>query len=239
MRSAGPYVPLAILFLAATGWGRQTTQSPSQPASDPQAVAIVQAAITALGGATAISQPQTWTFQAHMQGAHANGNVTYVMSTDKDTGEVIAPDGTSTPARPIRSHFVPVLIASVLLNESLDPRFSFFFERTDTQDSKPVSVVRVMLTDGAVNSPAQFWSFDAANLPVRVDFRLAAEVGARRSFPLVVSLSNYQAVGGVLYPFSVITFLPGTLPEWITLQSISTEASAIANDFNGQGGDLR
>ena len=87
------------------------------PASDPQAVAVVQAAITALGGATAIGQAQCWTFQAQMQGPRANGDVGYVISTDTDTGMRVRADGTMRPAPLIQSHFLPALVGSILIKE--------------------------------------------------------------------------------------------------------------------------
>jgi hypothetical protein len=240
MRSARVGLLCSFLLFTPSVGAQQTSQASPQAASDPQAVAVVQAAITALGGATAISQAQTWTFQARMQGAHANGDVTYVMSTDTDTGKVVAADGTTTPAGPIHSHFVPALVASILFKESQDPNFSFFLGGAGTRDSKSVTVIRVMISAGGEAFSAQFWSFDATNLPVQIDFRLPAEIGARQSFPLTVALSDYRPVSGVLYPFQIVTFWPGKPPEIVTLLSVNATATAPRpNDFNGPAGDLR
>jgi hypothetical protein len=241
MRSEKSVLVVCILLIAIPSWGKQAPQSASatQPTSDPQAVAVVQAAITTLGGATAISQAQRWTFQAQMQGPRANGDTTYALSTDTDTGKLVAADGSTKPAHPIHSHFVPALVASILVKELQDPKFRFFYEGAGTRDSKPVTVIRVMLSDGGMSFPAQFWSFDSINLPVQADFRLPAEIGARQSFPVVVGLSDYRAVSGVLYPFGITTFLPGGLPQTVTLKSIVVEATTPPNEFNGNGGDLR
>ena len=241
MRFSRSGLLLCCLFLSAPSWAQQPSGSQTTPqvASDPQAVAVVQAAITALGGATAISQAQSWTFQAQMRGAFANGSVGYVVSTDTDRGVFAAADGSTRPAPPIHSHFVPALIASILLKESQDPRFSFFYEVAGIQDVNPVSMIRVVLTDGSANFVAQFWWFDASGLPVLADFRLPAEIGARVSFPGVVRLSNYQTVSGVRYPFSIVAFLPGGLPQTTTIQSITTGSATTPNEFNGKGGDLR
>jgi hypothetical protein len=89
-------LPLMLLLLLCLPVRAQQAPQPApQPVSDPQAVAVVHAAITTLGGATAISQAQSWTFQAQMQGSRANGSVQYVMSTDTDTGKFVRPDGTT------------------------------------------------------------------------------------------------------------------------------------------------
>jgi hypothetical protein len=238
MRSARYAWLLVFLFLAGSSWGNQAAkQVPApQPASDPQAVAVVQAAIAALGGATAIGQPQSWTFQAQMRGAHANGSVEYVMSTHTDTGTLVRPDGTTRPAPAVHSHFVPALVGAILLKESRDTEFSVHYGGLSTLDSKPVSVI--VFTVGREGFPAQIWYFDAANLPVQVDFRSPAEIGARQSFPLVVVLSDYRPVSGVLYPFRIVSFLPGKPPEIVMVQSVTTNAIAELNEFNGTAGDL-
>ena len=60
MRSARFGLTLCIFLLAIPSLGKQASQSAStsQATRDPQAVAVVEAAITALGGATAIGQVQ-------------------------------------------------------------------------------------------------------------------------------------------------------------------------------------
>jgi hypothetical protein len=232
-------VTLCVLLLAIPAWGKQASQSAAtfQPASDPQAVAVVQAAITALGGATAISQAQSWTFEAQMQGPHANGNVDYVISTDTDTEKIMRPDGSMKPARPIHSHFVPALVGAILLRESQDPEFITQYVGASTVDSKPVTVVA--LTIGRSGFPAQIWAFDGGNLPVQIDFRLPAEIGARQSVYGLVSVSDYQTVSGVLYPYRIVSFLKGKAPENITLQSVNASTAAPVNEYNGVAGDLR
>jgi hypothetical protein len=241
MRSVRFGLLLFFFLFNVSVWAQQPASSQQatsgQPTSDPQAVAVVQAAITALGGATAIGQAQSWTFQAQTQGPHSNGDVHYVISTDTDTGKVARADGTTQPARAIHSHFVPALVGAILLKESQDPEFSMQYAGLSTQDSKPVTVIVFMF--GATKFPAQIWTFDAANLPIQIDFRLPAEIGARQSFHVVVALSDYRSVSGIFYPFRITSFLPGTLPEIVTLQSVNVNATAPPNDFNGLGGDLR
>jgi hypothetical protein len=226
-----------FLLLAIPIWAQQASQATTQPASDPQAVAVVQAAITALGGASAISQAQSWTFQAQTQGPHSNGNVDYLISTDTDTGKRAGPNGTMRTAPPIHSHFVPALVGAILLKESQDPKFSMQYVGQSTQESKPVTVI--VFTIGKDRFPAQIWTLDAANLPVQIDFRLPAQIGARKSFPLLVDLSDYRAVSGVLYPFQIATFLPGKPPEIVAVQSVSANATSRVSEYNGAGGDLR
>jgi hypothetical protein len=241
MRSARFGLLLFFLLFNISGWAQQPAASQqaasAQSASDPQAVAVVQAAITALGGATAISQAQSWTFQAQTQGPHSNGNVDYVISTDTDTGKRFRADGTIRRAPAIHSHFVPALVGAILLKESQDPEFAMQYAGVSTRDSRPVTVIVFAIRK--TNIPAQIWTFDAANLPVQIDFRLSAEIGARQSFPIVVALSDLHSVSGVLYPFQIVSFLQGKPPEIVTLQSLNANSTAPLNDYNGPAGDLQ
>jgi hypothetical protein len=52
-------------------------------------------------------------------------------------------------------------------------------------------------------------------------------------------LSDYRSVGGVLYPFRIVTQMWGALPEIITIQSVtpSTTAPTTPISGNGQAGD--
>lgn len=242
MRSARVGMLLFLLLFNISVWAQQPATSQqatsTQPASDPQAVAVVQAAITALGGGTAIGQAQSWTFQAKTQGPHSNGDVDYVISTDTDTGKRAGPNGTMRAAPPIHSHFVPALVAAILLKQSQDPTLTMQFGGTSITDSKPVTTIVFNFTVGP-RLPAQIWTFDAANLPVIVDFRTTATIGARTSFPFVVALSDYRQVSGVMYPFQIMALVPGKPPQVVAVQTIAPSATAATNEFNGSGGDLR
>lgn len=241
MRSARVGLLFFLLFGVSVRGQQPSTSdqtTTAQTASDPQAVAVVQAAIIALGGATAIGQAQSWTFQAKMQGAHANGDATYLISTDIDTGKRAGPNGTMKAAPPIHSHFVPALVASILLKQSQEPSFFVQFGGKSTIDSQEVTNVVFCFTMEP-KVPAQIWMFNTANLPVLIDFRAPAQIGARASYPFVVALSDYHQVSGVMYPFNITALVPGKLPQVVSVQSITPSAAAPPNEFNGSGGDLR
>src|SRR5438309_6392103 len=113
--------PFTLLFCVP-----MLAQSTRPATSDPQAVALVQAAITAMGGATAISQLQSWTFQAEAEGRIANGNKTESLTSSAvNAGTGIPSSNTKTPywLRP-RSLFVPALVGPILLAQSENPAFS-------------------------------------------------------------------------------------------------------------------
>jgi len=104
----------------------------------------------------------------------------------------------------------------------------------------PVTVISFMFTTGSNKFPAQIWSFDnATRVPLRVDFRMQAEIGARMSFYGLVELTDYRPVSGVMYPFRIVSFQPGKPPEIVTLHSVVLDAAAPRNEFNGAGGDIQ
>ena len=240
MRSARFTLTLCVLFFAVPSGGKQTSQiaSTPRPSSDPQAVAVVQAAITALGGAAAIGRAQSWTFQAQTEGMLANGNVSYTLSGVADTHPpTIVTNGVPKRIKADRSLFVPVVLGYVLLSEFQDQRSPVQFGGQVTLGSEPVRVVTFSDPDLPA-LPAQIWYFDATtSLPARVEFQLPAAVGSKVSFTGVVEVSDYRSVGGVLYPFKIVTRPERGQPETIVLQSLSPSAVTLQNDFNGAAGD--
>lgn len=241
MRFAHSVVAVCILLLAVPSWGKRPPQSSSTTGSTsaPQAVAVVQAAITALGGATAIAQAQSWTLQASLQGPSANGNASYTITTAKDIETYTpTPGGANKPAPRIRSLFVPVAIASILLSESQDSRLVFTYRGPLTLAGENITVIDVHLTNGPLS--VQTWCFDATtNLPVSVDFRMPAQIGQRVGIPGIVNLSDYQTVSGVSYPFQVTAAVAGSLlPQTITIQSVTPSTAIIQSNPSPAAGDL-
>jgi hypothetical protein len=241
MRSARLALTLCILLFAIPSWAKQASQSAPtpQPASDPQAVAVVQAAITALGGATAISQAQSWTFQASLQGPIANGTVSNSVSTAVDsTAYTLLPNGVKRPAPLIRSLFVPVGIGSILLTESQDPRFLIKYRGPMTIGTKNIVVVDFYVS--SIFFAVQTWCFDATTyFPISINFRLSAQIGQKVSNEGIVNLSDYHAVSGAQYPFQLSTQIAHSIfPEVVTIRSITPSAAAQPGDYDSSSGDL-
>jgi hypothetical protein len=198
-------------------------------------VAAVQAAVTAIGGATAIGALQRWTIKAQATGHLANGPITEILGTAiPSLPQNGKPTGTAKAAPPWarpRSLFVPALVSAILAKQSQDS--TMLLTQGAASASAPNASVVIFSTkvkSGA--APAQRWYFDkTSGLPNRVDFLLPAKIGPVEAFPGTVLLSNYQNVGGILYPFQIVTFLqrPRAV-ETITVQSVtpSTTASATA-----------
>jgi len=218
-------LPFAVLFSIPL-----FAQSPPPAQRDPQAVAVVDAAITALGGSAAISQSQSWTFQAQIDGPMLNGTVSETVSVNAGpAAPVVMPNGVTIKKTPraFPSAFVPSLIGAVLVKELKDPNYSMRYVGQTTLGSKAVTVVTFSLARTSFGI-AQIWFFDSATgLPAGVEFRFPAQIGQAKSLPGTTIVSDYRSISGVLYPFRIVTVLPRrSLPETITLQSVSPSAAA-------------
>lgn len=248
MRSTRLAYLFCFLLVSFPVWAQQSATAPetftTQPASDSQAVAVVQAAITALGGATAVAQAQSWTFQGEMQGPVVNDNVKYTITTQTPPlQQITTRQGKLKNKMPMtQSYFVPVLIGTVLAKQLQDGRFSMSSIGSVTVNSNPCAAVTFSISPSPEKSPpvpAQIWCFDSTtNLPVQVEFRLPAQVGASISPVGYIYFSDYRAVSGVMYPFFIGIPGQGGLPEIIKIQSVVPHGNAVSPEFNSGAGDI-
>jgi len=200
-------VPVISANLAAQG--NHTPISLPFPPSDSQAVTVVQAAIAALGGATAIGQVKKLGVQGALQG---------MVSSDA-WSETIFPNG-SSPARAkwiytsatsayVPSLFMPSLLGPILLNESQDPYYAMRYGGPTILGLRRSQ--KLFFTGEDLLPTAQVWYFDTkTSLPVRIIFNLPAEIGQARSPFGTFVLSDYQPVSGILYPFHIVASIPGS-----------------------------
>jgi hypothetical protein len=219
---------VCVLLFAIPASGKQAIQNTTtpQPANDPQAVAVVQAAITALGGATTIVKSDTWEIQGQFDGPSGTSSQDETINRQVPNATIVV-KGVSKPAPKFvtPSVFLPVLVGAILLQESQDSNFALRFDPPSSLASTPVNVIKFL--DSTTQVIAQVWVFDTVtNLPVRVYFNSVAEIGQAKTYRATVDLSNYRIVSGVMYPFSIGVYIKNQLPESLTVLSLT--ASQIA-----------
>jgi hypothetical protein len=213
---------LSVTLFSFPLFAQKTTTTAT---SDPQAVAVVQAAITALGGATAIGSLQSWTFQAQAEGRIANGTTSEILASAIPQNFSLK-SGTTAKAPPFwaksRSLFVPALVSAILVKQSQNPNFALKQAATSRLEPNSTVIVFSVTTKAGTSVAAQKWYFDSTtNLPKRTDFVVPASVGQMEAFPGTVTFSDYHTIGGVLYPFQIVTLLGHeNAREKITLQSV-------------------
>jgi hypothetical protein len=206
-------LPFIILFSIPL-----LAQNTPEAHRDPQAVAVVEAAINALGGTEAISQAQRWTFQAQMQGPIDNGTVTEMIPLQVPDVTI---NGSAVRPQVVSSPFVPVLLAPVLLKMSQDQSQSIRYAGTVSLGGENATLV---LVSDANNVISQRWFFDTRGLPARVEIRAPMQVGQFQSFLGVVDFSDYRSISGVQYPFQVVERIDSKpFLQTITLQSVTAD----------------
>ena len=219
---------------------RVSTPPPSPPVqgqstpstSDPQAVAVAQAAINAIGGDDSDWRSAKLDIQSSSEGRIENGPITGVLvSTISQTTQPSGKTAKIPPpwARP-RSLFVPALVGAILAKQSQDPTI-LLTQGTASTSTPNASVVIFSTKTKSGAAPAQRWYFDkTSSLPNRIDFLLPAKIGPVEAFAGTELLSNYQNVGGILYPFQIVAFLQSPRAmETITLQSVTPSTAASAS----------
>lgn len=220
MRLGRVTVLIAMLTLASSV-PAQTSQVNSQSGSDPQAVAIVQAAITAFGGATAISQSQAWEFQGQLDGPFESGSKTEAIKLRILSPTVVVRGITMPAPKQLGpSLFLPVLAGALLLQQSHDSNYEIRFDPPSTLEGRAVNAIKFIYAPSG--TLAQVWTFDATtNLPVRIYFESPAVVAQTRSVRGLVELSSYAVAAGVQCPFTVVTHMEGSAPETLKLLSVT------------------
>jgi hypothetical protein len=229
---------LSILVLCTPLFAQQAQQATAAPASDPQAVAVVQAAITSLGGATAIGQAQSWTFQATLQGPITSDSWSDMVTRYSGKPAATASGTATAPRRRAApSLLLPALVGAVLLQESQDPFYIMTNGGPTTLGSEAVAQI-IFSRAGTPLADAQTWYFDkTTGLPAQVEFKLPAQIGQMRSPLGVVVLSDYQAVSGVLHPFHIAMSIQGMHQlEVITVQSANPSAADPSSTATPTGG---
>jgi hypothetical protein len=237
-------VVCALLFLQP--------QSP-QPAApiqvDPQAVAIVRQAITALaktpptdstasGIVTVVegSTTQSGTIQILTRGAaQTSETITLpdgqrsVVYSNGNAKEVSANGATAPPLERILTDQSPDFPLSLLLSIQNNSDEAYRYVGQEILDGTSAQHVQVWNTFSsrppmqklASFSTRDIW-FDAlSGLPLKVAYSRRTGGGSAPAFPVEVSFSSYTNVNGVSYPFQITKSFNGTAWQTITIQNVT------------------
>jgi hypothetical protein len=259
MRLVRTYVAVFLSLLLTIPVFAQQTAPTAQ--ADPQAVASLQAAFAALGGQTSPApaslvangaytrQPggsnQALPLKIEALGAQnirwdtsdASGPVTLVVSHNSswmqgpDGGRALAVGETFGRGGEI----FPLLIISRWLGTA---GVGMTWVAAESSSGKVLNHMTVapptQMNSGLRMANCEVWSDAQTNLPTRI--RVSHSPNDRRvSIPLDLDFSDYRAVNGILFPFS-ITFSVGThAMGQIQFQSITVNAPVSPNDFVASG----
>ena len=243
---------LSGIFLFSFATRAQQTPSPA-PNRDPQAVAVAQQSLAAMGGALPVSQVQnsivtgTSANQAAQQSATQNFTWTYagnqfrLESSAASGSHVLVSSGGSPQDFHDRGWFIvsPVMTrtclpyhipALALFGEIQNSGYSFVFVGSTTLDGK--IAIHIQTRDdsdltGHFFTP-QDWYFDSVTgLPLRVEFQMPTSQDPNDCWHASMDFSNFQAVNGVLVPFQLsIIEGPVSLVSTVTSATFNTNVDS-------------
>jgi hypothetical protein len=259
-----PYLLITLFCLSAFAQGTTNSRGSTLPVAtrDPKALGVIQTAVSALGGTAAISQIQSWTIEAQLQGSPGNGNRSgtilwqksgpefrmesttnlgdsYIVSGHGRPASVTGGATKSLPAHIIRALFIPPLVGSILNSELQDENYSIQYGGESSLNSQPVITIRTVSRATPIEPlvTPQVWYFNTSTgLPLRVEYRLPALVGPRIWMMASADFANYQAVLGSLYPFLITTYHQDRHFSTITIRTVNPNATIPPTQFDAPAG---
>jgi hypothetical protein len=237
-------------------------QGPPPPQRDASAITTISAAIAALGGQTAVSQindsvatgtttpqgqdGQSGTFTWKTLGAE------FRYETQIGSSAQIYVSGYGSPANsqngtvaslPVHvalaspAFHLPALLLSRELNDSTYTLIAM--GNTTLPNGQPVVQVRTISAAYPQYPPVtqQDWFFDpATNLPLRVAFATPTTTTPTDCTNSTGDFSGYQAVSGILVPFTLVMTQEGSPSTIASISTINFNVGLLPSDFTLGGG---
>lgn len=245
-----------VVFLSAFA-----KQSSTAPTKDPQAVAVIQSAISAMGGAAVIGSVQnSVVIGSSVNSAESqNGTQTFIWTyagnqfrneNDAQTGSHILVSNSGTPqdyqdgswvpspAAIIRANLPYHIPALVLLNEINDAAYSIAYIGTTPMNGVDAIHIQTLDDSDAIGQvyTLQDWYFDpTSGIPLRVEFQIPVDQKPQDSVQAAINFSNFQAVSGILVPLQLnITEGPSSCTSTVT--SVVFNANISPSEFTSGTG---
>jgi hypothetical protein len=260
----GPLSILAICFGFVLQTGAAQTQTTAQtPARDPQAIAVLQQSVVAMGTTTPSDSTATGTITTVAGSLTENGTITILTRGTNQTSEQIqTPHGSTViysqgqasygagatpPQLPMERavtaqcpDFPMALLAGALNNP--DTAYKYVgLETLDVASAHHVQIWNSFASILKLQRLANFslrdiWIDAKSGIPIKVSYTRRDAAGASPGIAMEASYSDYRNVGGVLYPFSIQVSMNGTPWATITIQSVTLNTGLTDSNFPVQTG---
>jgi hypothetical protein len=224
-------VLFGIFFLTLPTYAQQpsTPSSPPAPVRDAQAIAVLQSAVAAMGGARAAAAIQDFTVQGNEQYVTdpgptpatftwQNSGAEFSYTVQNSNGTYTALSGHGIPAQLKHGNWIPlppyVSRAElafhnpifVLYAELQSLNYSFQYVGPGSVEGNAAIHIRASDNSDAIGQlvTPQEWYFDPVTfLPMRVEYKAPDERNAQGSTPVSEEFSNYQAASGFVIPYQI------------------------------------
>lgn len=256
LKMSGLYLAL-MLFLAIPVASAQETLNTL--VRDPQAVALVQKAIAAMGplpsdsSATGTVQvvegttSETGTVQILTLGTTATSEAISfpaeqrtIVYSNRDAKETFGNESANPPVETILTDQCPDFPLPLLSALFSTTDVAMHYVGPETVNGTSVQHVQIWNTFAskprilqrlASFSMRDFWFDSSSGLPVKVAYERRSGGGAVAAIPVEIYLSRYKATGGVAYPFEIKKSYDGTPWQTITIQNVSFNVGLTADQF--------
>lgn len=239
---------LLLISSSLAGIPQTQTTTTSVPQRDPQAVALLQKSVSAMGilpsDSTATGDVTTVAGSLTQQGTvtiltkgSTETSIQFQMPNNPWTvifanGQANKVESSQTTVYPFelaasnQCLYFPLPYLSGILNNT---DYSIQYVAQETVGSSAASHIRAQNTFNSVSNFKSLSEFTAADiwldattaLPVRIAMVRRFGGGSAPSYAMAVTYSNYQAVSGVHYPFTIQEYVTGTLWATTTIQSVT------------------
>lgn len=252
----------ALVPAQSSGTGGNTPQ-PS-PVRDPQALATIQGALNAMGGASAVAAIQDSTVQGTMtydsnsnmppasfiwqtsgvefQHTVQNSNGTYTsLSGHGKAAQLMNGNWAHLPPYNSRAELQFHIPALALYAETQNANYTFLFMGSSTISGNAAIHVHTVDNSDAIGSlvTPQEWYFDPSTyLPIRVEFKIPSQRNPHDSFPASMNFSNYQVVSGLAVPYQVRVQV-WQVSKTATVSSVTFNSGLSASTFDPPAGSLQ
>lgn len=254
----GPALAVLFLTFASISTPNRQQTAGTAPVQDPQAVAVLQQSITALGGApsdstatgsvtaTVGSQSQVGTVQVFTLGTNQSQEVISLPNFSQTTtysawlaaqsnGSATTQASSQLAATSQTALFPTPLLVSALNN----PDYSLQFVGVETVAGSAANHIRVWDTFASVPymqnlstfSTRDVWLGQATGLPLKMTFTQQAASGSAYRTVVELDFSNYRQSGGFTYPFVIQKSVNGTPWLAISIQSAAFNTGLSASQF--------
>jgi hypothetical protein len=220
----------------------------SAPSRDPQALAVLQQAITAMGGSAPNDSTATATINTSSGAATDTGTVVVMtrgndqtseqMQTGSATVTLVYSQGTAAQVQ--GETVTPIPMESAVTSQSADfplpllvgmlndPDSAYAYIGLETLNGANAHHIQLWTTFASVPSLTAIATFSvrdiwldvASGLPLRISYEDHLGQGASSSVAFDVMFSNYAAVNGVQYPFLITKSVNGTPWATITITNV-------------------
>jgi hypothetical protein len=237
-----------VLALAADG----------QVTRDPQALALIQKAVDAIGGVAAFAGIQDCTVQGQVQVAPdspfydggfiwKNAGREFRYENPRADGTQILVSGHGKPAlqengsvspttlqagiAKIPPHLMPRLLVDALQNPNV--------QVSPISDGKVAGkpAIQIALSDAstklAASLTSQVWFFDSTSaLPLRVEYRVPSNGDANITVGAAVEFLDFRVVSGIVVPFQLVLYQEDPLDSVLTLKSVQFNTGIDPSEFD-------